>query len=202
MELAKQKLIRKLDIKNSKGRHYYIITIWGLRKCLQEESIGKEPLEYQRSKDAEKIIKLIHEEYELEKTCSFSRALSISPSFIEALSEFNNIWEKPIIIRNKDIIKEMAVSSANIYVIGNSNTLHKRYILEHLPLIFLMKDISKYPQNRELKEAIVKGVIEIRNDKKPISIIKEDCFEHLYIYIPPFGESILACDGQCLRPCL
>jgi len=210
--LEKKGLIKIFNEEVIRRQKFCEITIPGIIRHYDIKMNETDPLTFQRTGEALEILHILSEklpeEIRINKESLFLHTLETAPSFIDFLLHFDELLSKePSIINDKNLFRELikntTIPNNKPVFIGNELELHRKYILQHLPIIFLIKDLEKYPYDIKLRKSVTDGLIETDKNFIPISTIREDCVEHLYFYLPPIGgQPILACDGRCPKPCL
>jgi len=219
-KLEDAELIKNIGIglRNSK---IYDLTLLGIGVTYMTKRGNIDPLEFHQSGVAQEVIKKFIEKFFEHKISELNdllliKALFVSPSLAENTMLLHHTV-MPIVIKDPSLIQEI-ISKAYPspgpihYWHLNETSLKKRYLNYTYPMTFLAIDSKKYPNDKKIKKLLIEGVVE---SNKQVAIRFEDLkknlkkhkvnkdsnkekipFDNFFIFLPPGGEPILACDAE------
>ena len=166
--LEKGMFVKMVGTGVRKSKEYEIMPLGMLVLYLAKR--GKsDPLDFHRSKDAQKIIDrfirvCFKNEEEKMKENVLLKTLRVSPSFAEIAMLFLTYPIKPTVIRNPSLFREIFRRSFSHreyihYQRQDENSLHLGFLAQAFPLMFLARDFMEYPDDNEIRETLIGALV-------------------------------------------
>lgn len=147
----------------------YRITPLGMIVLYFAKRGKSDPLDFHRSKDAQKIIDrfiraFFKNEEEKMKEHVLLKTLRVSPSFAVNAMLFLTYQSKPMVIRNPSLFREIFSRSFSHgeyihYQQQDENSLHLVFLARAFPLMFLARDFMDYPDDNKIRETLIGALV-------------------------------------------